>query len=318
MIGLPGSIDTAPADKLAPWPDVLRLPLSSVVPGPGPSQPLGAISRDTGVRADPSGHPAVAADHGAPMPAAPAGAPAPPAEQEFSAAARAISALLADLDPLAAAVQGSGPLLDQAPLQPDHRLPQALSAALSNSGLFYESHLAALAAGVAQPQDLAGEPQARLAPRHGDSAGTHAESTRLALAPGERNAASAAPLVQPPLKLLVSQQLELLATGVFQWRGEAWPGVPMQWRVEQQPDRQPANRGSNEPSRWSTTIVLDMPALGRIEARITVAGGDVGVHLQAQPGTTRQLRADAASVRARLQSAGLQVPQLAVTEVQRP
>lgn len=106
-------------------------------------------------------------------------------------AARIILALLAKYPQAQAAIQGRTPLLDGQTTRPATfpmagspvnasaawaalagsldqpgalaaRLTQALGQAVQGSGLFYESHLAALSFGKASAQDLAREPQARL------------------------------------------------------------------------------------------------------------------------------------------------------------
>jgi hypothetical protein len=85
---------------------------------------------------------------------------------------------------------------------------------------------------------------------------------------GRNDAATANP-IHPGTEGLVRQQLELLATQQFRWSGEAWPDVPMEWEVSRR-QRDDAGAGADQP--WSTRLVVDLPRLGRIEARLTLNG----------------------------------------------
>ena len=136
-------------------------------------------------------------------------------------------------------------------------LGQALREALQTSGLFYESHLADLAFGRANPSELRKEPQADL--KQADAQQQHSAATRArAEAPASRGAGGAdapasggsnAPAPGTPingihqdLNALVRQQLDVLANQALAWRGEAWPGTPMDWEVQRDPTAAIPNR----------------------------------------------------------------------------
>lgn len=84
-----------------------------------------------------------------------------------------------------------------------------------------------------------------------------------------RTEAPAANPIHPATEGLVRQQLELLATQQFRWSGEAWPDVPMEWEVSR---RQGDTGGAADEQPWSTKLVIDLPRLGRVEARLTLNG----------------------------------------------
>jgi len=46
-----------------------------------------------------------------------------------------------------------------------------------------------------------------------------------------------AELIHPQAATVVHQQLDLLATAVFRWSGQAWPQVPMDWSIQQEEGR---------------------------------------------------------------------------------
>lgn len=208
------------------------------------------------------------------------------ADLTLSAAARLLVAVLAAGDeppPVRAPV----PLL-QDPGVPAGELAGALRDAVVSSGLFYESHLAAFAQGLLSREELARMPQALHA------ACTPGESRRALPASDEGLASAGRALTQADpsapggidaaLLPIVHQQLELLASGVFRWSGEAWPGVPMQWTIERHaPDeRETGQEQEGEPQRrWATRILIELPAIGAVQARLALEGARLHTLLQA-------------------------------------
>ncbi|WP_269494341.1 flagellar hook-length control protein FliK [Castellaniella sp. S9] len=238
------------------------------------------------------------------------------------------------------------------------RLGQSLSQAVQGSGLFYESHLAALAFGKARAGDLAREPQARFVARTPgnaatgtSAAGTSPGSTATGQAPPAAGpqgtppampampattdpasapaqsstagtastgpAAQAAPAPQaPPIPgidpqahLLVRQQLEVLANQAFAWQGEAWPGAGMDWEIRRHArDGEGAGGGTDH---WSTRLDLSLPALGQVQARLTLAGDQLVMRLAA-PDSAERLGGAVETLRARLLAQGLRASQIAV------
>lgn len=127
--------------------------------------------------------------------------------------------------------------------------------------------------------------------------------------------------VHEALLPLVRQQLDLLATGEFRWTGEAWPGVRLDWSIEQDDDgrRDPrAGRSAADDSdemSWRTRLTLALPALGTVDAELTLAGSTLAVRVQASPGGARRLTAHGEALRGRLEALGLALAGLSIREI---
>jgi hypothetical protein len=267
----------------------------------------------------------------------------------LSAAARAVSEILEGRAGAAGKITGTEALL---PLPSSSSSLAGLAASLArtvaNSGLFYESHLAQFATGTRTLAELAQEPQARLelalkaalalpTASPVDSAQAMQSSERSALLenayasnqdaegqePTAKQAGAAAPDaarsnaaalagIHPDAVALVRQQLELLAAPVFRWGGEAWPGVPMDWEIQEEA-RQAAADDETAPRRWSTRLALTLPTLREVEVRISLVGSALQVHLAASENATCDVLADArAELPERLQALGLQLTGLQI------
>jgi len=95
-------------------------------------------------------------------------------------------------------------------------------------------------------------------------------------------AGQATPGVDPATHHLVRQQLEILADQAIQWRGEAWPGAPMDWRIERHtPDHDPTGEHDEDPDEsWASHITLQLPQLGEVRATVRLDGPRVRLALQ--------------------------------------
>ena len=148
-----------------------------------------------------------------------------------------------------------GPLLTRPTTQVGD-LALALRTALVRSGLFYESHLANWAVGLDSLEGLLEEPQNRL--------------TAAAQTPALPAAADGAKSLNP-MHVLLSQQLQVLETPQFIWRGELWPGQPLEWllRRDVDPERQDAApHDAAEGTGWTSQLRLNLPSLGTVTAHI--------------------------------------------------
>lgn len=141
----------------------------------------------------------------------------------------------------------AAPLLAR-PMAQVGELALALRTALVRSGLFYESHLANWAVGLDDVDGLMQEPQNRLAtqPQPADARGPN------------------------PLHVLLSQQLQVLESPQFIWRGELWPGQPLEWlmRHDVDPERQGTATAEDAAAGWTSQLKLDLPELGTVTAHI--------------------------------------------------
>lgn len=207
---------------------------------------------------------------------------------------------------------------------------QSLSQTLQTSGLFYESHLANLAFGKTNLAALRQEPQGQIPPggtpnQPGTAATGQAQdsgtstsastTTSSTNAPGTTHAPGAqqAPIpgLDPQAQLLVRQQLEVLAHQSFAWQGEAWPGASMDWKIER---REQDDTGHDDvPEHWATRLNLQLPLLGTVQARLTLAGDQLVMRLVA-PESADHLNEHIESLRSRLTAHGLQASQLSVLD----
>jgi len=158
------------------------------------------------------------------------------------------------------------PLLDQPTMNPAV-VALALRTALVRSGLFYESHLANWAVGQDSLDGLMQEPQNRLAAA--ETARTAANPALMLTQTGGGEAAADKQL--NPLHALLSQQLQVLESPQFVWRGEVWPGRPLEWQLRQEadPERGHAPGDDGEAARsWESRLKLTLPQLGTLTVHI--------------------------------------------------
>ena len=139
-----------------------------------------------------------------------------------------------------------------------------LKNAVTNSGLFYESHLSDLVQSNQSLSAIKQEPQ---------------------------NQANS------PIAILMSQQLAILENQRMSWHGEVWPGQKMDWDVYQQQQnadgKQPSNQSQADQDRPITSeMTLHLPHLGKISARISLTDGRMRVNILAEhPETLEMLTA---------------------------
>ena len=160
-------------------------------------------------------------------------------------------------------------------------------------------------------------------PRGGDAPAQTAPAAQAARSdassPGQTNtnAPATAPTNQPPIpglepqtQLLVRQQLDVLANQTFAWRGEAWPDAPMEWEVSR---REPSEdeSGAQQTEHWATRINIHLPALGQVQARLTLAGQQLVMQLVA-PASADVLSEHAEALRGRYSAQGLQLTQFSI------
>ncbi|HUG59238.1 MAG TPA: flagellar hook-length control protein FliK [Candidimonas sp.] len=244
----------------------------------------------------------------------------------------------------------NGPAATTAATQSASALPaqlaQALAQALQRSGMFYESHLNNLAFGKQTVSQLQQEPQAQAGkgspaatPDQGKSTNTAGQPTSSNAPANTPNAAAAAhgqrgeaamtgqntqaagpgaasapvpvPGLDPQTHQIVRQQLEVLANQTFAWRGEAWPDAPIEWEVNR---REPSREDTDLPldvDHWATRINIQLPVLGNVQARLTLAGQQVVMHLIA-PESSALLTQHTEALRDRYSAMGMQLSQLSV------
>ena len=164
-----------------------------------------------------------------------------------------------------------------------------------------------------------------LADLHGETAATQAQARAtladtLLPAMHEAAAQAAGPTVHPAVIPLVRQQLDLLATGEFRWNGEAWPGVRVDWSIQQDDyDARDQHSGAADADAddipWRTRLTLALPKLGTVDAELTLTGSTLAVRVQANAGGAARLTAESESLRGRLEALGLTLAGLSIREI---
>jgi len=125
------------------------------------------------------------------------------------------------------------------------------------------------------------------------------------------DAPAAVAVVHPQAAAVVHQQLDLLASATFRWSGEAWPGVAMEWAVQEEGARHQANEPGDDQPHWSTTVMLELPRLGSVKVGLKLSGSTVHAQLAAvQAEAIKQLRTGGSALTQRLSGAGLQLQSL--------
>ncbi|KRB93315.1 flagellar hook-length control protein FliK [Noviherbaspirillum sp. Root189] len=231
------------------------------------------------------------------------------------------------------AVTARTPLLNAPGLDPQ-RLAAAMQEGLSNSGLFYESHLREWISGSRTLADLAREPQAQLAGADGETAESASQKTSLAdsatrqtmlvrdsqlqIANSARTDADLMtssqlplPTLDPEAARIVHSQLNTLEQHQVRWQGELWPGQQMEWEVsEDTPEHTPA--GVQNPV-WNSEVRFELPHLGNVAASIRLVGDSVQVRVEVDSDSTAEfLRQHGGKLAERIEISGASLDALLV------
>jgi hypothetical protein len=179
------------------------------------------------------------------------------------------------------------------------QLTQKLHDAISQSGLFYESHVTEWVKGERSLTELMREPQMQRMAQGGESA------ARAAANGPDLSAAQ-----------LINQQLHTQEQGRVQWNGQAWPGQAMQWEIrrEQREGRKDGGGGEAEPEQvWRSGVRFRFPMLGAVSASVTLIGGQVHIQVQADSDdSATTLRAYAGQLEVAMEAAGAPLSSLTI------
>jgi hypothetical protein len=225
----------------------------------------------------------------------------------------------------------AAPLLSGAPAN-TLEFAQALRGALTQSGLFYESHQAQWVAGQRPLTDLLREPQGRLSgvaanapPAAQDAsspqAASHAqdpERTRQTLSGlqdfnGMPSGKTPVPdqIAHPDTLPLVRQQLEVLDSRQMAWQGQVWPGQTMDWKIEERPARE--QKGETVMPEWQTSLRLVLPHLGAIVANLALHAQGIRIQLDAtDPASATLLAQQRIALQQGMETSGLRLLEMKV------
>lgn len=240
-------------------------------------------------------------------------------------------------DASASALTRTEPLLSAAPAD-TKEFGAVLKNALSQSGLFYESHQAQWIAGERKLADLLQEPQGRLStinqaaddvvaePASKIASGTSLSGNTLAspvqASAPEANPKNAPVLFQtdsalmagaskPPVHAetfsLVQQQLQTLDSRQLVWQGQVWAGQTMEWRVEERSARDGRGTEADEMPHWQTSLRLQLPSLGNVQAMLAFMPQGLRINLKADEGATSIMRGAQEKLVRSMESSGLHV-----------
>jgi len=231
-----------------------------------------------------------------------------PPQVQISAAGRVLTAALQNEANVArSAAPSPAPVEDPVPLLPGPPsmaavLASALQRTVDRSGLFYESHLMQWFAGERPLAALLHEPQGRLStispPSPPSPQDLDAEPVRnpVTSAPdaGVPRAQTGEPRrdAQPFDAQTLAQirsQLDVIEHRQISWHGQAWPGTPLEWRIEEPPEHDTARA---EPAPWTTHLRLTLPRLGEVSAELGLSAGRVRLRLAADDGVAAGLLRD--------------------------
>lgn len=142
-------------------------------------------------------------------------------------------------------------VLTQTPTLPNV-VSQQLKAAISQSGLFYESHLHEFVEGHRSLAELKQEPQNKL---------------------------------HYLMQSLLPQQLHILEHQRLSWHGEVWSNQQMDWDIyvqNQQNKENDAYGNEDEQATIASDLTLHLPQLGKVTAKISLRDGRMRIEFLAE------------------------------------
>lgn len=220
------------------------------------------------------------------------------------------------------------------------KFAQALREAVSQSGLFYESHQAQWVTGQRSTAALFQEPQGRLSPAMPGQTGTaetrpvnagfataqsapvtetSSAQTQNPVTSNMPDALGAKPLqpAHPDTLPIVRQQIEALDSRQILWQGQVWPGQSMDWTIEERAARE--QEGAEAQASWQTQLHLVMPQLGEIGAKLALHPSGIRLQLDAGDETTaRLLEREGKSLQQGMESAGLKLVEMTIRRTDEP
>lgn len=105
---------------------------------------------------------------------------------------------------------------------------------------------------------------------------------------------------------LVQQQLQTLDSRQLAWQGQVWPGQAMEWRVEERAARE-GGGGDVEMPHWQTSLRLQLPSLGNVQATLAFIPQGLRINLKAEAGTTEIMKGALDKLLRSMESSGLRV-----------
>lgn len=165
-----------------------------------------------------------------------------------------------------------------------HVVSQQLKMAISNSGLFYESHLQEFVEGHRSLAELKQEPQNKL---------------------------------HYLMQSLLPQQLHILEHQRLSWHGEVWANQRMDWDIyiqNQQNKEHPSYANEEEQAAIASDLTLHLPHLGKVTAKISLRDGRMRIaFLAEQENALRLLKEKSPALASAIESNGQRLESLTLS-----
>ena len=239
-----------------------------------------------------------------------------------SASATAAMAHLGTTGTGTVAAQGTSLIQQGALDQLVQYLTQGLRSTVQQSGMFYEAQLAQFAFGKGNAASLQQQPQnapttaqqTPTSPNTGDARAAGNTSNTSQGAPTSSSSSLATALAPDSAHQgIIRQQLEVLATQQFTWRGEAWANTPVEWRVEREQEYEGSanHKQTVNSERWNSKLVMQLASLGDIEFEISLHQNQVSLRINANEAAS-SLRPHLQDLNDRLGTHGLHIQHLSL------
>jgi hypothetical protein len=119
--------------------------------------------------------------------------------------------------------------------------------------------------------------------------------------------------MQSETSRMVSLQLDTLEHQRIMWRGEVWPGQPMEWEISEDASNGGGNGGGER--AWQSTLRVELPSLGTVAATIHLTGQHVQIQMRAaNEHTAALLRTHGDKLATAMEAAGSTLDQLIVKQ----
>ena len=209
----------------------------------------------------------------------------------------------------------------------------ALATAVRDSGMFYEAHLARWSRGQYPLELLQREPQAVLTPTTAGPSerpeardhGGQAQPT--ALAPGRAEPGIPAqhagpdqhlheapqsvqseplqPVLHEALQPVLREQLQILESRSLALMLEAWPGQTARLDIIEEDGAGERAPTATDAARWTTRLRLTLPALGRVDADMSLCGTRLDLTIRTDSASHARLASGATALAGALAAAGI-------------
>ncbi|MFZ6692460.1 flagellar hook-length control protein FliK [Undibacterium sp. SXout20W] len=196
-------------------------------------------------------------------------------------------------------INSTSPILtDPSAVKDTHALALELQKQFSNSGVFYESHLADWVNGKRDLQAIRSEPQATLPSL--DEKGVPTSVSNSA--------------EYKEVARLVQQQLNTLENDSLKWQGNFLPAHTLELEIRrQQPEKKNHRYTTETEGFWSSIVRFTLPAIGMVSATINMHSSHLSVTIQTKDETTAQLlRSFAPQFTSTLSTLGTNIDQFSI------